>query len=156
MIRKLQKEDREQLLKLFWKFTAHSKKNFLTPELEQFHQYKNQQETYEKYADDYCAGLYIVFVAEENNKLIGYCAAKITERPERILNKEAYVEDWFVEEEYQGKGIGEELFATLMDELKKIGCTHVRLDAFTTNQKVIDIYHKYGFIDNTIEMYKKL
>ena len=156
MIRKVQKSDREQLIKLFWEFTKNSKRNFISEDLSQFDEYKNQEATYNKDADDYCAGKFVVVVAEENGKLVGYSAAKITEKPERVLDKEAYVEDWFVEEDYQGKGIGEELFDALLEELKRMGCTHVRLDAFTTNQKAIDIYHKYGFIDNTIEMYKKI
>jgi len=156
MIRKLQKSDREQLIKLFWEFTKNSQKNFIAEDLGEFHQYKDQEVTYNKDADDYCAGKLVVFVVEEGDKLVGYSAAKITEKPERVLDKEAYIEDWFVEENYQGRGIGEKLFDVLLEELKKMGCTHVRLDAFTTNQKVIDIYHKYGFIDNTIEMYKKL
>ena len=48
------------------------------------------------------------------------------------------------------------LHTVSIEEVKKLGCTHVRLDTFTSNKKAQDIYHKYGFIDNTIEMYKKI
>ena len=82
MIRKLQKSDREQLIKLFWEFTKNSQKNFIAEDLGEFHQYKDQEVTYNKDADDYCAGKLVVFVVEEGDKLVGYSAAKITEKPE--------------------------------------------------------------------------
>lgn len=157
MIRKLQKTDRDQLLKLFWEFHKYSKKDLVSKALQQFHEYKDIEKVYQRDVDFYIRkDEFEVFVAEADGLLVGYIAAKLINRPYRVLDKEAYIEDWFVVKEHQGKGLGEELFKTLTEELKRIGRTHIRLDTFTTNKKAQDIYHKYGFVDNTIEMYKKI
>lgn len=157
MIRRLQKTDREQLIKLFFEFNRYNKDKLLSGDLKPFHEYKNPKEVFERDADEYINKQeFIVFVAEVDSQLVGYSAAKLTDKPNRVLDKEAYIEDWFVKEEYRGQGLGEELFKALVDEVKKKGCTHIKLDAFVSNKKAIDSYHKHGFIDETLVMYKKI
>ena len=157
MIRRLRKADREQLIKLFWEFNRYNKENLVSKDLRPFHEYKNPKQAFAQGADDYInKEEFVVFVAEIDGRLVGYCAAKIIDKHDRILNKEAAVEDWFVIDTFRGKKIGEKLFDATVAEVKKRGCTHIRLDTFTSNKKAQDIYHKYGFIDNTIEMYKKI
>lgn len=157
MIRRLQKSDRDQLIKLFWEFNRYNKENLVSKDLQPFHEYKNPREAFAQGADDYInKEKFVVFVADIDGELVGYCSAKIIDKPDKVLNKEAAVEDWFVTDSFRGKKIGKDLFDTMAAEVKKRGCTHIRLDTFTTNKKAQDIYHKYGFIDNTIEMYKKI
>lgn len=157
MIRRLQKTDREQLIELLWEFDRYNEDNLLSAELKPFHEYKNTNAVFERDADEYISKEeFIVFVAEVDGKLVGYSTAKLSKKPDRVLDKEAYIEDWFVREDYRGQGLGEELFKSLIDEIKKRGCTHIKLDAFVSNKKAIDIYHKSGFIDETIVMYKKV
>lgn len=157
MIRRLQKTDREQLIKLFFEFNRYNKDKLLSSELKPFHEYKNTKAVFERDADEYInKEEFIVFVAKVDGKLVGYSAAKLSDKPDRVLDKEAYIEDWFVRKDYRGQGVGKELFKTLVDEVKKRGCTHIKLDAFVNNKKAIDIYHKSGFIDETLVMYKKI
>lgn len=157
MIRKLQKSDKKQLLKLFWEFNRYNKENLVPRNLQPFHKYKNPKKTFSRGVNDYISKKkFIVFVADINGKLVGYCAARLIGKPDRVLNKQATIEDWFVQEPYRKLGLGRALFRALIREAKKQRCTHARLDVLTTNKKAQRIYHKYGFIDNTIEMCRKL
>lgn len=157
MIRKLQKTDREELTKLFREFHAFNEKELYSKDLAEFKQYKNVEEQFQKDTDEYINSTdLIIFVAEENGTLVGYACAKIKQKPERIFNKEAFVEDWFVSENYRDRGIGEQLFDALTAEAKKQRCTHLYLDAFATNKKAIAIYKKFGFKEDYVTMYKKI
>ena len=157
MIRRLQKSDKEQLTELFWEFDNYNKKNLVSAKLQPLHEYKNKEAAFVKGADDYINKKeFVVFVAEVNNKLVSYSVAKLVDKPDRVLDKEAYIEDWFVSVTYRGGGIGEELFDVLVNKIKRRGCTHIKLDAFVNNKKAIDFYYKNGFIDETVVMYKKI
>ncbi|HEY5601324.1 MAG TPA: GNAT family N-acetyltransferase [Patescibacteria group bacterium] len=157
MIRRINNSDKKSLIKLFKEFHEFNNSNLVSDNLRPFHEYKDAESTFTKEAEEYInKEEFVVFVADINGQIVGYCAAKISNKPERVLNKEAYFEDWFVSENYKGRGIGKELFEALTTEVKKLGCTHIKLDAFTSNIKAIDYYHKDGFIDDTLVMYKNL
>jgi len=98
----------------------------------------------------------IIFVAEDNKKLIGYIYGRIEKRPIMVLNKCGIIEDWFMKEKYRGKGIGEMLWDKLIRWFKSKKCNCLKTDAYLTNKLAIDIYHKLGFSDEKIAMLRKL
>jgi ribosomal protein S18 acetylase RimI-like enzyme len=99
---------------------------------------------------------HISFVADGRDHLKGFIAGEIHERKYRIYNKEGYVTLWYVQPDSQGNKIGKELFNTLVDEFKKVGCTHVGLDTLIENTKAIEIYEHMGFTKRLIVFFKPL
>lgn len=114
---------------------------------------KMSEETAEKYLSK---SEYIVFVADENGVLKGYVSGEIKEKKYRVYNKEGYVEDWFVEDEYQARGLGKELFDSLVEAFEKAGCTHVGLATHLENKKAIEIYEHMGFTKRLVTFFKPL
>ncbi|MEW5996537.1 MAG: GNAT family N-acetyltransferase [Candidatus Micrarchaeota archaeon] len=98
----------------------------------------------------------VIFLAEENEALVGYIWGNIIKRSGRVLDKIGFIEDWYLKEGYRRKGIGTLLWKELTKWFKNKGCNGLELQAFTTNQTAISIYHRIGFIDKTLTLMKKL
>ncbi|KKP29924.1 MAG: Ribosomal-protein-alanine acetyltransferase [Parcubacteria group bacterium GW2011_GWA2_31_28] len=98
----------------------------------------------------------MVFVASENEVLKGFISGEIKYKEYRVYNKEGYVGDWFVENAYQGQGIGKALFDMLVKEFIKANCTHIALDTHLENEKAIKIYEDRGFIKRLVTFFKPL
>lgn len=158
MIRKVKPSDREQLLQLIREFyIIHNRQKLFSKELALLEAYKDINKTVNKTATEYLKNKkYIVFVAEDKNRLIGYICGNIKLKPYKIFDSEGYVEDWFVNESYRSKKIGKMLFERLIEEFKKRECTHIAVSSYAVNKKAINIYYKIGFIDKEIVMIKKI
>lgn len=159
IIRKLAKEDKAGLKQLLYKFYVEDIKRF-SKKVQKREEYKDDRETIEKTADEYLnedKKKFITYVAKEDNKLIGYIRGEIKEKAhKKNYYKEGYVQDWFVDPVYQGRKIGKELFNKLVEDFKKLGCTHIALDALAENKKALDIYHQMGFEDKGLILIKDL
>jgi RimJ/RimL family protein N-acetyltransferase len=157
-IRPLQKSDEKQLLRLainFFKKEQGGK--IVSKKLLPLIKYKN----YDKHLREDIKGYMRldpkkakIFVAEDR-RLIGFIYGRIDERPKKVLNRVGIIDDWFVEKEYRGKGIGEMLWESLMEWFDSKKCNCLELDVFTTNKKTIDIYHRLGFIEKVVVMTRK-
>lgn len=155
-IRRANLEDKAELKSLLNAFYIKDKKKY-SQKIQRWEQYKNEDEVIDQTSNKYLKKeKYITFVAEENNKLLGYIVGEIKEKPHKIHDKEGYVQDWFVQTEYREQKVGKLLFEELLEELKKQHCTHVTLDSFVENQKTIDIYHQMGFEDKLLVLRKDL
>jgi ribosomal protein S18 acetylase RimI-like enzyme len=159
-IRKLQKSDEKQLLDLAIQFFKKEQRGKIVSKkllpLIKYKDYdKHLKEDVKKYMklDPRRA---IIFVAEDDKKLIGYIYGRIDKRPKMVLDKCGIIEDWFVKEKYRGRGIGEMLWDKLMKWFKSKKCNCLKTDAYSTNKLAVNIYHKLGFIDKKIVMLKKL
>jgi ribosomal-protein-alanine N-acetyltransferase len=62
-----------------------------------------------------------------------------------VLLDEAHVTTIGVDPDQQGKGLGEFLFVTLIDEAMQRGATWVTLEVRVTNHTAQSLYRKYGF-----------
>lgn len=111
------------------------------------------KETAEKYLTD---SKHSIFVADDNGTLRGYISGLVKEKKHRIYDKEAYIENWFVEKELQNKGIGKKLFTAITDAFKKAGCTHISLDTHLEHTKAIQIYENMGFTKRLVTFFKPL
>jgi ribosomal protein S18 acetylase RimI-like enzyme len=58
----------------------------------------------------------------------------------------------YVRPEFRGKGIGKELVKVIIEEAKKIGYTHMRLDTVPAMKEAIALYRSIGFYE--IEPYR--
>ena len=79
--------------------------------------------------------IYIVGLIE--NKVVAYAGAWIS-------FEEAQVTNVAVHPDYRRQGIGAELFAKLIDEVKKINVTAITLEVRPSNESAIKLYEKFG------------
>jgi len=159
IIRTLKKTDEKQLLNLainFFKKEQGGK--IISKKLLPLIKFKN----YDKHLREDVKGYMkldpkkaVIFVAEDKGKLIGFIHGRADLRPKKILSRVGIIDDWFVEKEYRNKGIGEMLWIRLMKWFRSKKCNCLELDTFTTNKKVIKIYHKLGFVDKVVVMTRK-
>jgi ribosomal protein S18 acetylase RimI-like enzyme len=159
-IRNLRKSDEKQLLRLAINFFKKEQRGkIVSKRLFPLIEYKDYDNHLREDVKDYMnldPKEAIIFVAEDNGKLIGFIHGKIDQRPKKVLNRVGIIDDWFVEKDYRGKEIGEKLWDKLMKWFKSKRCNCLELDVFTTNKKAIKIYHKLGFIDKVLFMMRKL
>jgi ribosomal protein S18 acetylase RimI-like enzyme len=87
---------------------------------------------------------------------VGYITGNINERKSRVFDKEGYIEDWFVEENDQGKGVGRKLMEELIKEFKNKGVNYLKLGVYAGNDKIIQMYRLMGFIDSDLALVKRL
>lgn len=81
-------------------------------------EYKNKDTLFQEVVHDWLhSKMYFLYVVEDNGILVGYICGTIQEKQHRVLDKEGFIEDWFVLSEYRHTGIGRQLYDTLI--LKK-------------------------------------
>ena len=87
--------------------------------------------------------IYIVGVVQEDmdgvikNKIAAYAGSWIS-------FEEAQVTNVAVHPDYRGQGIGTELFARLIEELKRHDVTAVTLEVRPSNEAALRLYEKFG------------
>lgn len=81
----------------------------------------------------------IFFVAERENKIMGFISAQVT------LGKELWVDMLVVDKKERRQGIGTKLIKFLLGIAKEKGMKMVFLDAPAFNKETIKFYRKLGF-----------
>ena len=89
-------------------------------------------------------------------ELVGYIAGQIKDKPQKIYNREGYIEDLLIRETFRKQGVGKRLFTALVAEFKYRHCTHIAIDTFVINKEAIDIYVHWGFWKRLVSFYKIL
>ena len=102
-----------------------------------------------------------IFIAKENNKIIGFIAGIIvkydeSDKYEYVIHRRGEVIELMVNESVQSKGIGTELLKTIEDYFKSIGCIYIQIDVFGYNTKAIKFYKKHKYNSRLITMVKKI
>lgn len=157
IIRKAIDKDKKQLMQLLTGFYIDHKQKTFSKKLQSFEEYKDKNNVIEATAIDYLSDKkYLVYVAEQNNELLGYIYGEVKHKLHKKLDKEGYIQDWFVKEGYRNKNIGRMLFEALVNNFKKLRCTHLATDTFVENKIAMAIYHQFGFEDKLLTMIKKL
>ncbi len=100
----------------------------------------------QKYTEEELAKLFDdekapVFVYEEDGKVLGhlFCAVK-----DFAKVKTFYIEDFCVDENARGKGIGTQLFEFAKEYAKEIGCYNLILCVWEGNDQAKAFYDKMG------------
>lgn len=154
-IRSATSHDKKELVRLIKEFES-SDKN-LSEKQRQIRSYKDLEKMAQERVEKYLSQPeYIVFVAEKNGVLKGFICGEIKNKKYRVYNKEGFVGDWFIEGDCQGQGIGKKLFDKLVEEFKKVECTHIGLDTHLENKKAIEIYEHMGFTKRLVTFFKTL
>ena len=99
---------------------------------------------------------FMVYVAEEDNKIVGFTIAEYLRG--NIVKKtvEVKVAILFVDKNYRCKGIGTSLVNQIVNDCKKNGVKYLRMDNFVNNKEANDLYEKLGFGILVVERRKKL
>ena len=100
-----------------------------------------------------------IFVAEEENQVLGYCFCQIRDyRGSTVLTdrQEIYIDDLCVEEALRGRGIAKALYGYVTAWAKDIGCTYITLNVWQGNDNAMRFYEKMGMQRRSITMETKL
>ena len=141
-IRKIQKEDRKQIIPLLEQVSRlHIKRRadiFKT---------KKYQDI-DKYALELISNKEkITFVAEQENKILGIIVLKIKEVKNHINLKDSktlWVDELCVNKENRGEGIGKQLINKAKEIAKELNCIRVELNCWEMNEEAIAFYEKQG------------
>mgnify|MGYP001294729933 FL=1 len=154
-IRKLIQSDKDQMLTLMEEFSMkHHRQQLLSGEIKEIAALKNPFEQMKIELGQYF-NLH-TYVAEQDGKLLGFVVGQITNEPDRILDKIGYIEELFVTENARGLKLGQSLMETILNVLKTEGCTVYRTSAYVNNTVAINLYRKFGFIDDSLELSRKV
>ena len=99
-----------------------------------------------------------IFVAKLNGMVVGYTAFWIweTNGPCSVPRKVMSINDFAVEENLRGHGIG----TAMMEELRVLahafGCTDLQLTVYPQNDAAIGFYQKCGYTIKSIDMQRKV
>lgn len=98
-----------------------------------------------------------VFVAEENNTMLGLAIGKIY-RTLKVAGYErsGYISNVYIKKEFRRKGIALELVKEVIKWFKQKGATNITLELYKNNSAATSLYHKMGFTDHCIKMKKKI
>jgi GNAT superfamily N-acetyltransferase len=156
-IRRATIQDKNKIVTLMDEFNNYYyDNNIFSEEFLPFWEYKDKQAIFDETAQEWLTkSEYMLFVAEENGEIIGYICGQVKERKPRVLDKEGYINDWFVKEGKRKKGVGMKLYKTLIEQFKEQKCNRLGLLTNTRNKETIDFYHKLGFIDESLTMVKQ-
>lgn len=98
----------------------------------------------------------IVFVAQIEEKIVGYLAGSICEQISYITESFAELDNMCIDDEYRRFGIG----ALLMDEFKKYckekNMQNIKVTASAKNSRAIQFYMKNGFEDYNVTLKFKI
>ena len=149
MIRKCRLEDKKDWVKLNKQFIEYEYKdeNVWNSPLK----FGNLEEDFELILNDTST---ILFAIIEKEKMIGFmniqCFYSVWSH-----GKVFFLDDFFIEENFRGKGYGEKALKDLQEYAKKIGIKRIQLMAENTNPKAIEFYKKHKFNEQEIHLFLK-
>ena len=100
-----------------------------------------------------------IFVAEEGEKVVGYCFCQIrdyTGSTVQTERKELYIDDLCVDENCRGQHIGKALYAHALAFAGEVGCQFLTLNVWCGNSSAMAFYENAGLTPRHIMMETKL
>jgi len=83
--------------------------------------------------------------AEHGAELIGYAVFDSVPVVMQLKYIEAAILDIYVKKEFRECSIGKMLMETALDDIRKAGFNHVRLQVYANNEPAIEFYEHLGF-----------
>lgn len=93
-----------------------------------------------------------VLLAVENDKIIGYINYTIIERKDKV----AYVNQFFIEEEYRKHGYGKALMDEVEKDAHKNKCDKIELNCWSFNENALDFYYHIGYKNQRVILEKEI
>ena len=98
----------------------------------------------------------VVFIAEANNKIVGYLAGSINVEQSYNTRTFAELDNMYILEEYRKYGIGSKLVNELKTYCRSLGIQELKVTASYKNINAINFYRKNGFEDFDLTLKMKL
>ena len=114
---------------------------------------------YEKEGTEYFSDMLnneVVFIAEVNNKIVGYLAGSINVEQSYNTRTLAELDNMYILEEYRKYGIGSKLVNELKFYCRSLGIQELKVTASYKNVNAINFYRKNGFEDFDLTLKMKL
>jgi ribosomal protein S18 acetylase RimI-like enzyme len=101
------------------------------------------RETWDEAKEDLSATVEdgVALIAEEDGRALGFVFCILGDRGRRT----AHVSDLYVRPEARGRGIGQALFAELVEPARAAGLEHVSLEVLVRNTEARRLYERLGF-----------
>lgn len=96
-----------------------------------------------------------IFVAMENDTMLGYCfcqARSIQGSTAQTDRREIYIDDLCVDAGRRGQGVGKALYRHTLDYAKALGCHFVCLNVWQGNDSALGFYESLGLTPRSILM----
>lgn len=98
-----------------------------------------------------------LFIAVDNNMILGYIFIKITNpRLNAELYKEAIIDALYVDKEYRNKGIATKLIEKAKEYSKENNAKKISISVIKDNQKALNLYNKLGFKEFSFRLKQNL
>ena len=97
-----------------------------------------------------------VWVAEDNNKVIGYLAGSVEGTPSYATKSIAELDNFYIDKEYRKKGIGKKLVQEFKEYCMKLGVEEMKVTASSKNMNAREFYKYIGFEDFEVTYKMKL
>lgn len=154
ILREATEQDLEELVRLGYLLAKHEQKanNLLKVNAETKENSKNH---YKKELKNKDAKF---FVAENENKIIGYIYGYIKKSPEHMIKHKylGHLEAIFVEKSVRSKKIGKELTNKLIGWFKSKRISLIELGVYAENKESVEVWHNLGFKNFHIKMRKEI
>jgi len=90
----------------------------------------------------------MIFLASVENKPVGMIEARIRDYGEGCeTSPVGYIEGWFVQEEFRGKGIAGALTQAAENWAREKGCSEMASDTWLENEASIRAHLKMGYVE---------
>jgi ribosomal protein S18 acetylase RimI-like enzyme len=94
-----------------------------------------------------------LFVAEKNEELFGFLAARIRSLPPYFGGAQAgFISDIYVAETDRGHGLGRKLVLMATDWFQKLGLTRIELQVIMNNTPARELYRQLGWAEELVQM----
>jgi GNAT superfamily N-acetyltransferase len=133
------------------------REEILDPNLEPLYAYRNLGRALREDVDAILGSPRAVgFIAEDDETPVGYITGHVEEDPRRVLTRKGVVEDWFVEPDQRGKGVGKALFDALVAHFRERGCVVLESTTWAGNAGARAAHQALGFHDIEIKMRREI
>jgi GNAT superfamily N-acetyltransferase len=161
IIRKAKLSDAPAILELWKEFIKYHSEVLIKKEKRLIPHLKNKKDAPElflKYVKKCIRSKnYLINVAEDGNKLIGYSLLQIRNTiPIFKIEKTGHFCDLFVKKEYRGKKISSKFKEEAIKWFEKKGVKYLSIQVYPGNEHAHNIYKNWGFFDYHIEMRRKI
>ena len=119
----------------------------------------NMEWTFSKKGENYFKSLFedgTIWVALDDNKVIGYLAGNIKGKPSYATKTIAELDNFYIEEEYRRQGIGKRLVEEFRNYCISKEIEEIKVTASAKNKNAREFYQKNGFEEFEITYKMKL
>ncbi len=154
------RSDHSEVLRLLVELHSTYLAQTASAQIQELEQEKDVTQSYEAYLQTIESSdgqAWKIFVAKEDKSLVvGFIIGSVEADDALVFGRIGTLEDWYVKEEFRGKGIGTMLYEKMEQWFVENGCSQIRSDTWEGNKSSLQAHHKMGFFVSGIQFRKKL